>query len=228
MQVIHQISRVLIEPSAVFAALKTAPGWRWTMLLLQAITAAILLWWFYQGMSANHIVEQQLLLAGDMTPAEQQQSRAILAQMAGNMPLIAPAMAAVMSVVVSLVFALYFLVASRFAKQFSVGDWLVFASWVQAPQLVNWLGFAVLVLLSASSDLPLTLTNYASLNQLATLSAPGDRSFNLLENLNLFYLWQLALTTVGLQQWLGVSRRKAFTLAVLPFAVVFGLWTLAL
>lgn len=227
MNFIRQFGLVFIEPAQVFSELKTTTGGRWPMVLLQVMVAAAVLWFFYQGMSTNHIVEQQLLLSTDLTPAEREQSRAVLGEVAPHMALIAAVMGGVTVLVVSSLLAIYYLVASRLEPSVQYGDWFIFTLWSQAPQLVNLLGLVVLVVLSPSADVPLSLANYASLNQLLNLTVPGDRFYNLLEAMNLFYLWQGLLATLGLKQWLQINTTQAAGLAALPYALVFGLWALS-
>lgn len=228
MNFIRHVGLVLIEPSRVFLQLKQTPSGRWLMVLLQVMVTAAVLWFFYQGMSASHLVEQQLLLSSDLSPAEREQSRAVLGELAPHMALIAAVMGGVTVLVISSLLAIYYLLASRLEPSVQYGDWFMFTLWSQTPQLLNLLGLVVLVLLSPTSDLPLSLANYASLNQLLALTVPGDRFYNLLENMNLFYIWQGVLATLGLKQWLQLDTTKAAALAALPYAVVFGIWALTI
>ncbi|HAT40514.1 MAG TPA: hypothetical protein DCS87_02160 [Rheinheimera sp.] len=226
MHLFNQVIQVLTSPLAGFNELKAKTSWRWQLLPLQLLLMALVMWFFYQGMSLPHLVEQQLLLAGPMNPAEKEQATAVLGQMASNMAYIAPAMAVVTSLIVTSLCAIYFLLVSRFDKRYSFGDWFQFAVWTQLPMLINLLGLVVLVLLASSPDVPLTLANYASINQLFDLTQPGDAKFNLLENLNLFYVWQIILAAAGLERWLDLSKQKAYALAALPYVLIFGLWAL--
>lgn len=226
MRVLQQIIQTLTAPHIAFTALATKSSWRWHLLPLQLLLSALVMWFFYQGMSLPHLVEQQMLLAGPMSPAEKQQATAVLGQMASNMAFIAPAMALVTSLIVTSLIGLYFLLVSRFDKRYQYSDWFHFAVWTQLPLLLNLLGLVVLVLLSPTPDVPLTLANYASINQLFDVAQPGDSKFNLLENLNLFYLWQILLAAAGLERWLDLSKAKAYALAALPYLLIFGLWAL--
>lgn len=226
MQLIHQTIQTLLSPRQTFQELTSSSAWRWQLFPVQLGILALVIWFFYQGMSLPHLVEQQLLHAGAMTPAEKEQASAMLGQMASNMSYIAPAMAVVTSIVITSLTALYLMMFSRFDKRYHYSDWFHFAVWTQLPQLVNLAGLVILIALAPSPDMPLTLANYASVNQLFGIAQPGDSSFNLLESMNLFYLWQILLVATGLQRWLGMPQAMAYVGAALPYVLIFGLCAL--
>jgi hypothetical protein len=71
------------------------------------------------------------------------------------------------------------------------------------------------------------MLNMLGLLLLTTLAAtPNNSYYNLTENLNLFYGWQVALMTLAFRQWCRFSLTKSLFLAALPLLLIFGSWAL--
>lgn len=215
---------IYVSPSDVFTALKQQRNWSWLPLVLILVSAAVSYWWFYSAMTPQWIVEQQLLHAGDLTPAELQQTRAAMGQMADKTGYIS---AVGVILVVPLMFAImafYLKLVANAGHSRSYGDWYAFTVWSNIPMLINTLGFIILFVSASDKNLPLTLNNYASLNQLFLNLPPQHSWFGWADNFNLFSLWTIALTTIGLKNWSQFSTTKALLIAALPTVVIFGVW----
>jgi hypothetical protein len=48
--------------------------------------------------------------------------------------------------------------------------------------------------------------------------------FGFATNLDLSSVWSIALAVLGLKAWTGRSTAACVTVAVLPYAVVYGIW----
>jgi len=218
-------SNILVSPNLAWQQLREksliAPA-----LLLQIILTSAAIYLFYSGMSAEWLVEQQLLQAGDLTPAETEQARAMMAQTVAYTPIIGVASVVVMSLLMQAIFAGYYHLIGKMAGHFSYSQWFAASVWSQMPLLLNMLGLMLLTLLADNPNLPLSTANYASVNQLLLQLPPSHSFYFLTESLNLFYFWQVALLTLAFRQWCQFSLTKALLLAALPLVLIFGTWAL--
>jgi hypothetical protein len=65
-----------------------------------------------------------------------------------------------------------------------------------------------------------------SLNSLLIHAAPGDPWFTWGSSLGLINFWTLFLMSIGYARWTGADMMKSTVIAVLPWAVIFGVWAL--
>lgn len=218
-------SNILVSPNLAWQQLREklliAPA-----LLLQIILTSAAIYLFYSGMSAEWLVEQQLLQAGELTPAETEQARAMMAQTAAYTPIIGVVSVVVMSLLMHAIFAGYYHLIGKMAGNFSYSQWFAASVWSQMPLLLNMLGLILLTLMADNPNLPLSTANYASVNQVLLQLPPSHSYFFLTESLNLFYFWQVALLTLAFRQWCQFSLTKALLLAALPLVLIFGIWAL--
>lgn len=216
---------IYVAPKQLFTALPEKKGWSWIALVIMLAVNAFGLWYFYAGMSPEWIVEQQIAQAAhSMTPAEIEQSRAVMGQMADKTGIISVGAILIMTPIILAVMALYLMLVGNPGHKRPYGDWYAMAVWSNMPGVLNMLGLIVLVLISSDPNLPLTTANYLSLNQLLFGLEPGDAWYGWAENFNLIYLWVAALFAVGLRCFSGYSAVKSTVLGFAPLLVIYGLW----
>jgi len=216
---------IFIAPNQAFAKIRGSGG-NLLLLLGQMILAALAFYLFYQGMSPEWLVEQQMLTAGDLTPAEAEQTRAMVAQSAPYTALISAVFGPIMILVVNAILAGYLHLISKMSGDFRYQDWFGFSVWSQMPMQLNTIGLILLVLFADTPNLPLATINYASLNQLVLQLPVGAPFYTWAEAFSLFMFWQIALTANGLKQWCNFSTLKATFFAALPTVLIFGIWAL--
>ncbi|RVU40606.1 YIP1 family protein [Rheinheimera riviphila] len=216
---------IFIAPSQAFANLRGSGG-NLLLLIGQMLLTALAFYLFYQGMSPEWLVEQQLLQAGDLTPAEIEQTRAVMAQTAPYTAIIAAVSGPLMLLLMNAILAGYLHLISKMSGDFRYQDWFGFSVWSQMPMQLNAIALILLVLFADSPNLPLATANYASLNQLLLQLPIGAPFYTWAEAFSLFMLWQIAVTAVGLKQWCNFSTVKAALFAALPTVLIFGIWAL--
>ena len=173
-----------LRPAAAMAAVPQQSGRQFWLLAIQLLLTTAIIYWFYAGMSPAWLVDQQLLHAGELTPAETEQIRAAMASMAGATPIIGAVSIAVGSLAFTAITAGYLLLTGKLQKVLNYGQWFALVVWSQLPALLNILGLALLVVLADSPDQPLMLVNYASLNQLVLDLPIGHALYNWAESIN--------------------------------------------
>ncbi|MDX1678482.1 YIP1 family protein [Arsukibacterium sp.] len=216
---------IYVAPKQLFNVLPEKKGWSWVALLIMLTVNAFGLWYFYSGMSPEWIVEQQIAqTAHTLTPAEIEQSRAVMGQMANKTGIISVAAILVITPIMLAIMALYLMLVGNPGHKHSYGDWFAVAVWSNMPGILNMLGLIVLVLISSDPNLPLTTANYLSLNQLLLGLEPGHTWYTWAESFNLIYLWIGALFAVGLHCLSGYNAVKSTLLGFAPLVVIYGLW----
>ncbi|MFN6263796.1 MAG: YIP1 family protein, partial [Chromatiaceae bacterium] len=205
---ISQILNTLLNPAAAMAAVPQQSGRQFWLLAIQLLLTTAIIYWFYAGMSPAWLVDQQLLHAGELTPAETEQIRAAMASMAGATPIIGAVSIAVGSLAFTAITAGYLLLTGKLQKALNYGQWFALVVWSQLPALLNILGLALLVLLADSPDQPLMLVNYASLNQLVLDLPIGHALYNWAESINVFLVWQLWILFAALQSAAGFTAKR--------------------
>jgi hypothetical protein len=216
---------IYVAPKQLFNTLPEKKGWSWTALVILLAVHAFGLWYFYAGMSPEWIVEQQIAQAAhSLTPAEIEQSRAVMGQMADKFGIISVATVLVMTPIMLAIMAVYLMLVGNPGHKRPYGDWYAMAVWSNMPAVLSMLGLIVLVLISTDPNLPLTTANYLTINQLLLGLEPGNAWYTWAESFNLMFMWIAALFAVGLHCWSGYSAAKSTLLGFAPLLVIYGLW----
>ena len=116
---------IFIAPTQAFATLRGSGG-NLLLLVIQMLITALAFYLFYQGMSPEWLVEQQLLHAGELTPAELEQSRAIMAQAAPYTALIGAVSGPLMLLLMNAILAGYLHLVTKMSGDFQYKDWFGF------------------------------------------------------------------------------------------------------
>ena len=120
--------------------------------------------------------------------------------------------------------ALYYLLAGKvMGTGIGYGKWFGFAVWTSIPRLLT-VPLSVLQILTSGGRLAPEDMNMVSLNYLLLHLPMSNPWFGLATNLDLTSLWAVALAVIGLKAWTGRPTGTCVTVAVLPYAVIYGLW----
>lgn len=198
------------------------------LLLLIAITSGGT-WYFFSGMSNEWIVDQQMLHVAIETPSEEKEVKAFLMETAQYSGALGAIFNAIFYMVLISIFAGYFkLLAGKAADKDkpskTYGDWFSFSVWTQMPNVVYTFGLLALLFTASTPQVPLSLVNYASVNQLFLNLPIGHNFYDVAETINLFFIWCISLSTIGLMRWTTLSVGKATAISALPYVLVFGIW----
>jgi hypothetical protein len=222
----------LVAPTSLFNQFKAAKKWSWLALALVMVVTFFSTLVFFDNMSIEWLIDQQLLEAGELSVSELEGAKAIIEQTAQYTGLISATFSVISLLVINAIFAGYYLLIGKFTKNkiankndtFVFSDWYSFSIWSHMPLLINTLGFSLLFLTAATNDLPLSIINYASLNQLFLGLTPEHHLYLWAESLNLFYIWSIFIATIGLKKCANLSLSKAAMIAELPYLIIFGFW----
>lgn len=181
---------------------------------------------FINSMSMEWFVEQSLAQAGEMSRGEYENTKKYIEGSFDSAAKLTSVFIVIFVSLMILILSFYFKIVTFTHDHIKFREWVNFSVWINIPQFVNTIGFTILFVLDSNPNLPLNLVNYASLNQLV-LNLPADNAYyNWAENINVFYIWTIALATVGLMKWCQFSVVKALTFSSLPYLLLFGIWGL--
>ena len=95
------------------------------------------------------------------------------------------------------------------------------------PTILNGILATVLILIAGTDQInPVTMapTSIAFIIGLM----PDHEWFGFLQNVSLMTLWTIYLTYVGVNRWTDLGSKKSYLIAVLPYAIIGGIWAIIL
>ena len=227
---VNTVLDAFVAPSALFE--KFEYNQRQSSVVLVVLFALILAsyYLFFGGMSNEWLLAQQLAQVGDLSIQEREVAQEMMAK---TLPYTWAFVAGVTIVGhlftvigLSVVFTLLGKMSSIGMSRFTFRDWFYFISWCQLPWIVNYAGFSFLFLSSSASDLPLSLIHYASFEQLFSNQNVTDAAYGLYTSLNLFLVWSIAISILGLRKCFNMKLAIATLISLFPYCAFFGVWLL--
>lgn len=217
---------ILTSPLDTFDAIKDKKGWSWApFALVTASTIALFLYYFsavdFEWM-INQIFEQ-MATQQEMSAEELQAAQGFMTKT--SMTWTTTLGGAMGIIVANLVMAVYFNLITKVSSpnELTFSVWFGFSWWTSMPVVVSWLLAALVIMFSSAGMVSLEDLSPTSLGFLADRSSPW---FGLLSGISLFSLWSIALGTIGLSSWLGLTTKKAFIIAVSPTLAIYTCWVL--
>jgi hypothetical protein len=104
------------------------------------------------------------------------------------------------------------------------GQWFSFSVWTAFVGVFGTLAGFVIIFLADSNQLSTQSLSALSLNSLFIHASPGDPLFTWASSLTLINFWTLFLMSIGYARWTGADIMKSTVIAVLPWAMIFGIW----
>lgn len=220
-QALFDIGNVMVEPSPTFTRLKGNTHAWLPLLVIIVLNVAILAWWVHTldfTWLVNHMVAAQ--------PDAKPEVRAAMATfLTPKTMMVSSGIGAVAgTLLITAVTATYYLIAARFmGSPIGYGKWFGFSVWTSVPRLLT-IPLSALQIATSHGQLAPEDLNMVSLNYLVFRLPPSNHWATLLGSIDLTTFLSIALATVGLKVWTGRPTGTCATVAILPYAVVFGLW----
>jgi hypothetical protein len=223
--VFNALTDIVAAPGKALDQVKSHTAWLWWPLLITIVLGAGMMAYYYSWVDFEFLVEETIRAQ----PAER---RAEVAE--GIREFMNPTTSILTTIVaiVLMTFVIYTLQATylHLANKLTTGAGI---SWGQWFSFSAWTGFvgvfavvaALVVILSADSNqLAQTELQPLSMNSLIIHAQPGEPWFTWGSALNLTHLWMLVLMSLGYARWTGAAMAKSTVIAVLPWALIFGIW----
>ena len=220
-QAFFDIGNVILEPSPTFARLKDKPR-AWVPLLLLVLLTLGVSFWYVSTLDFAWFREHMVAAQGNLKPEQRAAMEHFLTPK--TMMWSSGAGAVLGTPIACALAALYYLLAAKvMGTGIGYGKWFGFAVWTSIPRLLT-VPLSVLQILTSGGRLAPEDMNMVSLNYLLLHVPMSNPWFGLATNLDLTSLWAVALAVIGLKAWTRRSTGTCVTVAVLPYAVVYGIW----
>jgi hypothetical protein len=228
---ISAIGDTFLSPTKAFNGLKEAKGWSWLAIILIFIFGVSAQVIYFNSVDQAFFVEQQVAQmeqSGDYNPAQLEQAEAMTAQQFPMMWIFSAIGVLIGVPTIFCIFALYYYLIGKqdMDCHMSYGDWFGFTAFTSLPTIFAAMGTIALVLTASTGDIPMSVLTFASLNQLVFGFEANHAFAGLLESINIFSIWSLVLTYVGLKSWTNFSNNKALLFALLPSLLIYGIWAI--
>ena len=223
------LTDIFVSPTKAFNAINKKKGWSWGAFFAISFVTTIASYLFFSSADPQYLLEQQLATLDPNMSAEERKMAEEGIQVTSGMQVWFAIGGGIFGLIIAnAIYALYLLLISKMDadcdKKF--GDWFGFSVWTNMPLVISGLGIIILVLTASTDQLSISLMNYASLNQLVLGLEPQSQFYALTETLNIFVIWSIVLTVIGLKSWTNFSSNKAWLFGILPSAIFYLSWAI--
>ena len=219
---------IVAAPGKALDEIKSHTAWLWWPLLISILLASGLMLYYYNWVDFEWLVEETIR----QVPAEDRAEAAgpIRQFMSvGTTSWTSVAAIALVSLVIYTLQATYLHLANKLTTGAEVGfgQWFSFSVWTAFVGVFGTLAAFVVIFMADSNQLAGEKLQVLSMNSLFIHASPGDPLFTWGNSLSLVNFWMLFLMSIGYARWTGATIVKSTIIAVLPWALIFGVWAIA-
>lgn len=218
---------IVAAPGKALDEIKSHTAWLWWPLLISILLASGLMLYYYNWVDFEWLVEETIR----QVPAEDRaESAGPIRQFmtVGTSSWTTVAAIVVVSLLIYTVQATYLHLANKLTTgaEIGFGQWFSFSTWTAFVGVFGTLAAVVVIFTADSNQLAGDKLQVLSMNSLIVHASPGDPLFTWANSLTLINFWTLFLMSIGYARWTGATIVKSSVIAILPWAVIFGLWAL--
>lgn len=216
---------IIASPGKALDGVRPHTSWLWWPLLISIVLAVGVFGYYYSWVDFPWLVDETIR----QLPAE---SRAESAEVIrkfmqqGRTMWVTLISVVVVSFVIYTLQALYFHLVNKMTSgaEIGFGQWFSFSVWVGFVGIFSSIAALIVIAMAGSNQLASTSLQPLSLNALLVKASPGDTWHTWANSLSLVTLWTIFLSAMGYGQWTGASTTKSWVVAILPWALIFGIW----
>lgn len=218
---------IIASPGKALDEIKSHTKWLWWPLLISIGLASAVFAYYYSWVDFPWLVEETIR----NTPVERraESADAIRGFMSvGTSTWTTIAAITVMTLIIYVIQSTYLHLANKLTtgSEIGFGQWFSFSAWTAFVGIFGSLAALVVIFMADSNQLAQTDLQPLSMNSLLIHAQPGDPWFTWGSSLSLVNFWMLFLMSIGFARWTGASMVKSTIIAVLPWALIFGIWAL--
>lgn len=216
---------IVASPGRALDEVKQRTSWLWWPLLLNMLLASALFIYYYGWVDFEWLVEETIRQVPQEDRAESADAIRQFMKPAMSTWTTVGAIV-VMSFIIYLIQATYLHLANKLTTgaEIRFGQWFSFSTWTAFVGIFGTIAAFITILMADNNQLSTQSLQVLSLNSLIVHASPGDPLFNWASSLTLVNFWTIALISIGYARWTGASGVKATIIAVLPWALIFGIW----
>jgi len=222
MEALKNIGLLFVEPGKAMEAVRARSMLVLPLVLLLVGTAAVQLW-YYQTVDFPWLLDHMFGAQSGMDPDQAEAAKKFMTpgMMAGS----SVAGTLIVLPLMLLLQAVYLLLAARVVgNDLPFGKWFAFATWTSVPSLLLIPVMAARILTTRGGQLAPEALNPLTLNSLVFHVPTGTPYFTLLSSINVVMVWSIVVAAIGFGRWTGKGAGTSYTVAALPYVVIFGAW----
>lgn len=219
MSLLHSLFDVFVSPTSLFGRIKYGERWGGWIFAILALAIFTLYCSFYSTVDSEWLVQRQLAEIQDLPASQREEFGQIFRNLSGYAGYVASAMSLILMLLAVSVLSFYYMYMDQSTEKKSYEQWFTFTLWTQTPVIISTLIFLIMLFTIPAQDFRPELIHYASLSQLLSIPSEQHYWYSLGNSLNIFYLWNIFLATVGIKIWTDTTFTKAALIAVTPYAV---------
>ncbi len=218
---------IVASPGKALDEIKLHTSWLWWPLLITILASSGMMVYFYNWVDFPWLVEETIR----QIPAENRaESADVMRQFMqpGRSTWTTVTAIVIVSFVIYTIQATYLHLANKLTTgaEISFGQWFSFTIWTSFVGVFGVLAAFVTILMADSQQLTTQDLQVLSINSLFIHAAPDEPWFNWGNSLSLVNFWTIFLISIGFARWTGAAIVKSSIIAVLPWALIFGIWAL--
>jgi hypothetical protein len=215
------LTQIFYEPKRAFDSLKEK-GSVWLPLVLLVVLTTVVMFWYVHTLDYTWMIDRMVSADADMKPDAREALRDIISPTFFTASTVGAALVG-MPIEYAL-YALYYSIVARLMDS-SIGysKWFSFATWTSVPSLLT-LPLIAIQIATSHGQISIEDLNMMSFNFLLFHLPAGDVWTSLTTSLSLTTIWTATLAVIGLRSWTSYSKTTCVFVALLPFAVVYGIW----
>jgi len=216
---------IVAAPGRALDAVKPHTSWLWWPLLISVLLTCAAFTYYFSWVDFDWLVDETI---ADL-PAENRAEAAdgVRAFMTPTRStVITCAFIVILTFLIYAIQATYLHVVTKLATSAEVryGQWFNFSAWTAFVNVIGAIAIFVVIFLADNNRLGQDELSPFSMNSLFIHARMGDPWFNWGNSLSLVNIWILFLMSMGYARWTGSSIIKSTIIAVLPWALIFGVW----
>jgi len=216
---------IVAAPGKALDEIKSHTSWLWWPLLISILLASGLMLYYYNWVDFPWLIEETIR----QMPAENRAEGADVIRnfmSVGTSSWTTVVAIVIMSLVIYAVQATYLHLANKLitSAEIGFGQWFSFSVWTGFVSVFGSLAAFVVIFMADSNQLAGDRLQVLSLNSLIVHASAGDPLYTWASSLSLINFWTIFLMSIGYARWTGATIVKSTIIAVLPWALVFGVW----
>jgi hypothetical protein len=218
---------IVASPGKALDEIRQHTSWLWWPLLITILLASGLFMYYYNWVDFPWLVDETIRQIPVENRAESEDTIRQFMQPGSSMWTTVIAVV-IMSFIIYAIQATYLHLANKLitGAEIGFGGWFSFTVWTSFVGVFGTLAGFATILMADSNQMSTQALAVLSLNSLLVHASPGDAWFTWASSLTLINFWTLFLMSIGFARWTGAEMVKATVIAVLPWAVIFGVWAL--
>lgn len=219
----------LISPSVAFNAVKEKKGWSWLPFTILISSTFLLFVYYFNVVDFAWLKEQMINQIAASKPMTDDELKAVSSFYEKDTMMWSTAIGGTFAfIIINMITATYYHIATKVSagSEYKFTQWYGFTWWASFPAIISTLLSFLVIIFAPDGMVSMQELQPTSLNSLLFSVDPSHAWYGLLEGLNLFSFWMIAVASIGLRSWLNIDSKKALIIAAGPQVLIYGFWVL--